>query len=80
LAGVTTLVGLAVEYEKAGRFIAELNARHAELVLDGAADALPAASAREVMLAVGGVHHEATVAAALGLGQVEVTNAHLDDG
>jgi len=77
---VDTLVGLADGYEQAGRYIAELNARHAELVRDGADDAPPAVSALEVISAIGRVHHEATVASALGLAQVEVTSAHLDDG
>jgi len=77
---VTTVVGLAVEYERVAALGAAINARFAELVRDGGNDALPAASALEVMSAIGRVHHEATVASALGLAQVEVTSAHLDDG
>jgi hypothetical protein len=80
LVGVNTVVGLAVEYERLAADMADVNARLAAIVRDGGADALPATSAVEVMSAVGLAQHQVTVAAALGLGQVEVTHAHIDDG
>jgi hypothetical protein len=80
LAGVATVVGLASRYEAWAAEGAELNACFAGLVRDGGADALPAQSAREVMSAIGAGHHEAQVAAGLGLAQMEQTSAHLDDG
>ena len=79
LAGVTTFVGLAPVSELAGRLVAAANARAVELADTGAEDAVPSASAAEVMLAVGGVHHEVTVAACLGQARVDATNAHMYD-
>ncbi len=80
LADVATIAGVAGELERIAADLQAVTARLAELVRDGAHDAMPGASAAELMSAAGSVHHSAQVACSLGLVQMEVTRAYLDDG